>query len=206
MPIVFPPFFRRRRPIPPIINLLEKANTTFATNTFGHGSRSYIMIDESVIGEATSIVIEDNGDNVDSAFIMGSPYSQTNMVRQKRITGFVRGLFIDSERYLNRASNSYSSKYLTKGKKLVSRIANLHDNAGILQRFPKFTIAVISKQGIVNGKPLFEGYKVYGCKFIGKNINITFDKFWDIKLNFIGSYVGDYNDSSEVIKIKGGRF
>lgn len=184
---------------PPINSPLEKIKSTIQQNTFGHGARTYIMIDETIIGEVVGITIDDNGDNFDSAFIMGSPYSQTNMVREKRVTGVVRGLFINSGRYLNKASNSYSSKYLTKGKKLISRVANLTGNNGVLQRFPRFTIAVISKQGFANGEPIFSGYKIHGCKFVGKNININFDKFWDIKLNFVASYIDDYEETNNLV-------
>jgi hypothetical protein len=174
------------------------SNIEKITTSFAHGARSYITINDRVIGEIQSINMGDISDSVDNAYVFGSVYSQVNKVRTKLVRGSIKGLYLQSNSYLNKLTDSYSDISLSKGNKLVKDIGNKRDNSGMIQRFPSFDILLINKKSIRKDQIIYEGFKIINCIFTGKDINMVYNKFWSEELSFVGSYIEEYANVERV--------
>ena len=162
-------------------------------NDYFHGARSVIYMDMGdgfkAVGVANGISINEQPQNVDSAFVMGSMYSQANRVRNKTVTGTIKMFVIDLQDIVQKM-NSYRVRDEVDPIKTVNGVKIRGDvgskiNIGLAGRIPKFDIMTRMEFG----ENLFSNQSDYlvlrGCKIVNLNFTIEANRYWQKNVEFI---------------------
>lgn len=174
---------------------------------FYHGVRSLVYINDKPMGVANGVSFAERSQKVDSAYVMGSLYSQANRAHEKIVIGTIRTFVADfgDELY---TTNRYKIRTellppsFENGIRVVGDIGSMTSDHGLMGRIRNFDLKV----SIVNSKntsPVgingidstlgatfeYTDVVIKDCKITNMLFEVDNGKYWQRNVEFIGKII-----------------